>query len=208
MKNHNLPVNFIKCLCSFYEFLALNFCIVKNIIIFLLFSFSEKMQLKMDNTNSSSPALDEQSLLSSQQSSMDYNSGETSTSANTRKKMYSTVPISRVNAIMRSCPNLTTVRNDAIALTSQAAELFIQDLVQNAFKLSPDKENLTYNTLADFIAESKYSFLREAIPQKITVQQYKELKRQHEIEIDNDENDDGDDNDEEDEDEEEESNSP
>ena len=156
-------------------------------------SFSSQMQLKMNNTDSSSPSTSEgQSLLAPQQTSMDYNSGETSTSSNTRKKMYTTVPISRVNVIMRSCPNLTTVKNDAIALTSQAAELFIQDLVKNTYKLSPDKENLTYNILSDFIAKSKYSFLREAIPQRITVQQYEELKRKHENENNND---DGDDND-------------
>lgn len=39
-------------------------------------------------------------------------------------KGYTPLPISRVNAIMRSCP-LTTVKNDAIALTSFAAVSFL-----------------------------------------------------------------------------------
>lgn len=40
--------------------------------------------------------------------------------SSTRRKI-TAIPISRVNAIMRSCPNLTTVKNDAIALTAKAA---------------------------------------------------------------------------------------
>ncbi|OTF79745.1 chromatin accessibility complex protein 1-like protein [Euroglyphus maynei] len=141
----------------------------------------------MDNTNSSSSMLDGQSLLATQQSTMDCN--EPSTSTNTRKKMFSTLPISRVNQIIRSCPNLTTVKKDAIVLTSMAAELFLQDLIKNVYKLSPDKANLTYNILADFIAKPEYSFLHEAIPQKITVRQYEELKRQNELDFDNDQED-------------------
>lgn len=44
---------------------------------------------------------------------------EPAESSNRRK--VNAIPISRVNAIMRSCPNLTTVKNDAIALTAKAA---------------------------------------------------------------------------------------
>lgn len=41
--------------------------------------------------------------------------------ASSGRRKIAAIPISRVNAIMRSCPNLTTVKNDAIALTAKAA---------------------------------------------------------------------------------------
>ncbi|KAI7686424.1 Chromatin accessibility complex protein 1 [Sarcoptes scabiei] len=85
----------------------------------------------------------------------------------TRKKMCTTVPISRVNAIMRSCPNLTTVKNDAVALISKAT-----DLIRNVYHHSENKSRLTYDNLADYIESSEYDFLKEIIPQRITVREY------------------------------------
>ncbi|KAI2796103.1 hypothetical protein RDWZM_000264 [Blomia tropicalis] len=107
----------------------------------------------------------------------------TSTTSNKEKakKRMSRVPLSRVSSIMRSSPNLTTVKNDAVALTAHAAELFVRDLVQRTYQHVDLKSELKYEDLADFIASSDINFLKDIIPKTITVAEYYELQKKRQM---------------------------
>lgn len=51
-------------------------------------------------------------------------------------------------------------------------ESFLQDLIRNVYHHSENKSRLTYDNLADYIESSEYDFLKEIIPQRITVREY------------------------------------
>ncbi|XP_067834535.1 chromatin accessibility complex protein 1-like [Heptranchias perlo] len=121
------------------------------------------------------------------------------------------LPLSRVKLIMKSCPDVSSINQDALFLTAKATELFVQHLATYAYKSSNSgKKELTYNDLADCVENSEtFQFLADILPKKILASEYlKMLEEEKEggggdEGGDDDENDEDDDEEEEDEDEEE-----
>ncbi|CAK1540306.1 unnamed protein product [Leptosia nina] len=85
------------------------------------------------------------------------------------------LPLSRVKTIMKSSPEVDAVGAESLYLVTKVTELFILDLAKRAFKNS--KNNLLeYKHIAEVVQEDdSLDFLREIIPRKITVKQFKEL---------------------------------
>ncbi|XP_041046185.1 chromatin accessibility complex protein 1 [Carcharodon carcharias] len=118
------------------------------------------------------------------------------------------LPLSRVKLIMKSCPDVSSINQDALFLTAKATELFVQHLATCAYKSSSsEKKELTYNELADCVENSEtFQFLADILPKKILASEYlKMLEEEKEGggdgEGDNDENDEDDDEEDDDEDE-------
>ncbi|XP_026498071.2 chromatin accessibility complex 16kD protein [Vanessa tameamea] len=85
------------------------------------------------------------------------------------------LPLSRVKTIMKSSPEVDAVGPEPLYLVTKVTELFVTDLAKRAFKNS--KNNfLEYKHIAEVVQEDDtLDFLREIMPRKITVQQFKEL---------------------------------
>jgi len=99
-------------------------------------------------------------------------------SNDSKKKAKSLVslPLSRVQSIMRSCPDITGVSSETVLLTAKAAELFIARLAEAALFESRTRHSIEYNDVARVIHEdSTFAFLKDVIPQKITVKKYKKI---------------------------------
>ncbi|XP_042187963.1 chromatin accessibility complex protein 1 [Callorhinchus milii] len=125
----------------------------------------------------------------------------------------SSLPLSRVKLIMKSCPDVSSINQDALFLTAKATEQFVQYLALYAYKSSKkDKKELTYNDLADCVENSEtFQFLADILPKKILASEYLKMLEEERAgggdrdEEDGDEEDDEeeDDNNEQDEDEDE-----
>ncbi|XP_067887397.1 chromatin accessibility complex protein 1 [Heterodontus francisci] len=121
------------------------------------------------------------------------------------------LPLSRVKLIMKSCPDVSSINQDALFLTAKATELFVQHLATSAYKSSSsEKKELTYNDLADCVENSEtFQFLADILPKKILASEYLKILEEEkgggggDEERDDDENDEDDDEEEDDEDEEE-----
>ncbi|XP_047532728.1 chromatin accessibility complex 16kD protein [Vanessa atalanta] len=85
------------------------------------------------------------------------------------------LPLSRVKTIMKSSPEVDAVGPEPLYLVTKVTELFVTDLAKRAFKNS--KNNfLEYKHIAEVVQEDDtLDFLREIMPRKITVRQFKEL---------------------------------
>ncbi|KAL0901176.1 hypothetical protein ABMA27_006485 [Loxostege sticticalis] len=85
------------------------------------------------------------------------------------------LPLSRVKTIMKSSPDVEAVGPEPLYLVTKVTELFVTDLAKRAFKNS--KNNfLEYKHIAEVVQEDDtLDFLREIMPRKITVRQFKEL---------------------------------
>ncbi|CAG4954029.1 chromatin accessibility complex 16kD protein [Colias croceus] len=85
------------------------------------------------------------------------------------------LPLSRVKTIMKSSPEVDAVGAEPLYLVTKVTEMFVTDLAKRAFKNS--KNNfLEYKHIAEVVQEDDtLDFLREIIPRKITVRQFKEL---------------------------------
>uniref|UniRef100_UPI00398EAFBC chromatin accessibility complex protein 1 n=1 Tax=Pristiophorus japonicus TaxID=55135 RepID=UPI00398EAFBC len=122
------------------------------------------------------------------------------------------LPLSRVKLIMKSCPDVSSINQDALFLTAKATELFVQHLATYAYKSSSsEKKELTYNDLADCVENSEtFQFLADILPKKIFASEYLKMLEEEKGGGggggDEDGNDDEDDEEEEDDDEEEEEN--
>lgn len=92
---------------------------------------------------------------------------------------------------MKSSPDVENIGQGALRLVTRATELFIQEFSKAALKLSPDKQNLEYKQLAEVVQTSEnMAFLREILPRKITVREYREImKRKQQNSEDEDEED-------------------
>ncbi|XP_032875770.1 chromatin accessibility complex protein 1 [Amblyraja radiata] len=119
------------------------------------------------------------------------------------------LPLSRVKLIMKSCPDVSSINQDALVLTAKATELFVQHLATYAYKSnSSEKKELTYNDLADCVENCEtFQFLADILPKKILASEYLKMLEEEKdgvggAEADG-ENDEDDDEEEEDEDEEE-----
>ncbi|XP_043666831.1 chromatin accessibility complex 16kD protein [Vespula pensylvanica] len=86
------------------------------------------------------------------------------------------LPISRVKTIMKSSPYVDTVGQDGLYLVTKATELFIHYLTEEAHMQNNKGNNLDYKHLAEVVqTNDTLEFLREIMPRKITVRQFKEM---------------------------------
>ncbi|KYN32350.1 Chromatin accessibility complex protein 1 [Trachymyrmex septentrionalis] len=86
------------------------------------------------------------------------------------------LPISRVKTIMKSSPSVDTVGQDGLFLVTKATELFIHYLTEEAHMQSNKGPSLDYKHLAEIVqTNDTLEFLREIMPRKITVRQFKEM---------------------------------
>ncbi|XP_078254718.1 chromatin accessibility complex protein 1 [Rhinoraja longicauda] len=122
------------------------------------------------------------------------------------------LPLSRVKLIMKSCPDVSSINQDALVLTAKATELFVQHLATYAYKSSTsEKKELAYNDLADCVENSEtFQFLADILPKKILASEYLKMLEEEkdgvggaEVVGGNENDEDDDDEEEEDEDEEE-----
>uniref|UniRef100_A0A1B6LUM2 Chromatin accessibility complex protein 1 n=1 Tax=Graphocephala atropunctata TaxID=36148 RepID=A0A1B6LUM2_9HEMI len=97
------------------------------------------------------------------------------------------LPISRIRTIMKSSPDVENISQDALYLITRATELFIQYLARESYKLCETKE-LDYKQLAEVVQTSdNMMFLREILPRKITVKEYKSIMEKKKENKDEDE---------------------
>ncbi|XP_068431733.1 chromatin accessibility complex protein 1 isoform X2 [Clinocottus analis] len=83
--------------------------------------------------------------------------------SSTNKKNNS-LPISRVRLIMKSSPDVSSINQDALFLTTKATELFVQHLAVTSFNNGPGKDtnSLCYTDLANAAEETEtFHFLTE-----------------------------------------------
>ncbi|XP_061598450.1 chromatin accessibility complex protein 1 [Cololabis saira] len=98
------------------------------------------------------------------------------------------LPISRVRLIMKSSPDVSSINQDALFLTTKATELFVQHLAQSSFNSGSGKESnsLSYSDLARTAEETDtLQFLTDILPKKILARDYlKSLEDMQEEEAD------------------------
>ncbi|XP_048849784.1 chromatin accessibility complex protein 1 [Brienomyrus brachyistius] len=85
------------------------------------------------------------------------------------------LPMSRVKLIMKSSPDVSSINQDALFLTTKATELFVQYLAQCSFKNGSGKEKntLAYSDLANAAEQSEtFQFLTDILPKKILAKDY------------------------------------
>lgn len=86
------------------------------------------------------------------------------------------LPVSRINTIMKSSSDVDTVDKMSSHLMCKATELFIRNLALEGYKITKNAKKLDYKHLAEVVhTYEKYNFLRDIMPKKITVLEYKRL---------------------------------
>ncbi|RZF36917.1 hypothetical protein LSTR_LSTR004605 [Laodelphax striatellus] len=99
------------------------------------------------------------------------------------KSKETVLPLSRVRTIMKSSPDVENISQDSLPLVIRATELFIQHLSQMAYKVGKSKDSLEYNNLAEVVQTTdNMTFLREIMPRKITVKEFREIMKRKVIE--------------------------
>uniref|UniRef100_A0AAQ4RFF1 Chromatin accessibility complex protein 1 n=1 Tax=Gasterosteus aculeatus aculeatus TaxID=481459 RepID=A0AAQ4RFF1_GASAC len=85
---------------------------------------------------------------------MSQNTPDKEDQSSTNKKNIS-LPISRVRLIMKSSPDVSSINQDALFLTTKATELFVQHLAVASFNNGPGKatNSLSYTDLANTAEE-------------------------------------------------------
>lgn len=82
---------------------------------------------------------------------------------------------------MKSSPDVDSVPQDSLAVVTRATELFIQNLAKEALK-NGNGSKVDYSDIAKVVqSKPNMFFLREIIPKKITVREYKELMKKEGI---------------------------
>lgn len=77
---------------------------------------------------------------------------------------------------MKSSSDVENVSKESSVIMSKAAEIFINTLTKEGHKMSKDAKRLDYKHLASVVhQDEKYNFLRDILPKKITVLQFKEI---------------------------------
>ncbi|KAF6737832.1 Chromatin accessibility complex protein 1 [Oryzias melastigma] len=118
---------------------------------------------------------------------MSKNSPEKADPSSEAKKTIS-LPISRVRLIMKSSPDVSSINQDALFLTTKATELFVQHLALSSFNNGCGKEtnSLSYSDLAKTAEESEtFHFLTDILPKKILARDYlKSLEQMQEEDAD------------------------
>ncbi|XP_069032036.1 chromatin accessibility complex protein 1 [Embiotoca jacksoni] len=105
---------------------------------------------------------------------MSQNNPDKDDQASSTKKSIS-LPISRVRLIMKSSPDVSSINQDALFLTTKATELFVQHLALSSFSNGSGKETntLTYSDLANTAEETDtFHFLTDILPKKILARDY------------------------------------
>ncbi|KAJ0003337.1 hypothetical protein NQD34_008435, partial [Periophthalmus magnuspinnatus] len=85
------------------------------------------------------------------------------------------LPISRVRLIMKSSPDVSSINQEALFLTTKATELFVQHLAVTSFNNGSGKEtnSLSYSDLANTAEETEtFHFLTDILPKKILARDY------------------------------------
>ncbi|XP_057329434.1 chromatin accessibility complex 16kD protein [Microplitis mediator] len=86
------------------------------------------------------------------------------------------LPLARVRTIMKSSPDVDSIGQDGLFLVTKATEMFIQYLTTEAYSQANQKNTLDYKHLAEVAQTNEtLDFLKEIMPRKITVRQFKEL---------------------------------
>ncbi|XP_053974090.1 chromatin accessibility complex protein 1-like [Hylaeus volcanicus] len=86
------------------------------------------------------------------------------------------LPMSRVKTIMKSSPYVDTIGQDGLYVVTKATELFIHYLTEEAHLQGSKGNSLDYKNLAEVVqTNDTLEFLREIMPRKITVKQFKEM---------------------------------
>ncbi|XP_066261776.1 chromatin accessibility complex 16kD protein [Euwallacea similis] len=86
------------------------------------------------------------------------------------------LPVGRVNTIMKSSSDVENVSKESSVIMSKAAELFIRTLTEEGYVETHFGKRLDYKSLANIVHRNdKYNFLRDILPKKITVLQFKEI---------------------------------
>ncbi|XP_056642875.1 chromatin accessibility complex protein 1 [Diorhabda carinulata] len=102
----------------------------------------------------------------------------------TKKKAH--LPVSRINTIMKSSSDVDTVDKESSLLMCKATELFIRTLALEGYNNANRAKKLDYKHLAEVVhVDEKYNFLRDIMPKKITVLEYKNIMARKEA-IEND----------------------
>ncbi|XP_074035990.1 chromatin accessibility complex protein 1 [Leptinotarsa decemlineata] len=93
---------------------------------------------------------------------------------NSAKKAH--LPVSRINTIMKSSSDVDTVDRESSMMMCKATELFIRTLALEAYNTANKAKKLDYKHLAEVVhTEERYNFLRDIMPKKITVAEYKKI---------------------------------
>ncbi|CAG11158.1 unnamed protein product, partial [Tetraodon nigroviridis] len=98
------------------------------------------------------------------------------------------LPISRVRLIMKSSPDVSSINQDALFLTTKATELFVQHLALSSFNhgSGKDSNSLSYSDLAHTAEQTEtFHFLTDILPKKILASDYlKSLEQMQEEDAD------------------------
>lgn len=77
---------------------------------------------------------------------------------------------------MKSSSDVEMVDKESILLMCKAAELFIKNLATESYQTTDNAKKLDYKNLAQIVhSDDKYEFLRDIMPKKITVLEFKRL---------------------------------
>ncbi|CAG9838635.1 unnamed protein product [Diabrotica balteata] len=86
------------------------------------------------------------------------------------------LPVSRINTIMKSSSDVDNVDKQSSLLMCKATEMFIGMLALEGYKKANQAKKLDYKHIAEIVhAEEKYNFLRDIMPKKISVLEYKNI---------------------------------
>ncbi|KAL3273686.1 hypothetical protein HHI36_015116 [Cryptolaemus montrouzieri] len=90
------------------------------------------------------------------------------------------LPLTRVCTIMKSSSDVENVGKESTIIMAKAAELFIKKLVMDGYNTmrggAGTNKTLQYQFLAEIVqSDDKYEFLRDMMPKKITVREYKKI---------------------------------
>ncbi|XP_017276039.1 chromatin accessibility complex protein 1 [Kryptolebias marmoratus] len=118
---------------------------------------------------------------------MSHNTPDKDNQTSEAKKTIS-LPISRVRLIMKSSPDVSSINQDALFLTTKATELFVQHLALTSFNKSSGRETntLDYSDLAKTAETTEtFHFLTDILPKKILARDYlKTLEQMQDEEAD------------------------
>ncbi|XP_067124961.1 chromatin accessibility complex protein 1 [Centruroides vittatus] len=99
------------------------------------------------------------------------------------KPRLSRFPLSRIKTIMKSSPDVLLLSQDSVFLIAKAAEMFVEYLAKESFKLSKDRVTIGYKDLAEVVNSKEYlEFLQDIIPRKMKAKDYWDILKRVEEE--------------------------
>ncbi|RZC33448.1 CBFD NFYB HMF domain containing protein [Asbolus verrucosus] len=91
-------------------------------------------------------------------------------------KPWGALPLSRINTIMRSSSDAEHIGKVSSHMMTKAAELFIKTLTKEGYRLTKNGKKLDYKHVAEVVnRDDRYEFLKDIMPKKITVAEYKKI---------------------------------